>query len=874
MPEKTTAQIEDLLSIPNYFLELERSAPFGYWIYDLREDRIWSSSALNLLLQVAPNSINEFRNACLGEEQVQACRSFLKAGKKAIQLNYSGARDVYTFEAELEYPKDRTELILVRHLSDARSPFTEDPLSYTYLCKFNAAGNYLFANKYYLSTFIPKGREIIGAKGLRDILEHSHEDCQYAVELAIQRPGSTIGVRLDKRGLDGAVLSTAWQFICLLEGNSNPVIYARGYDVSALIAAEEMVNIGQKELDIFFNNQVNGVFFMMLPEPVSEKKLQRDEALMQYVFDNLKISRANAVFLDHYGMSDESEVLGLGPKDFMEHDLEAGRKQFKEFFEKGRLHTLSDEQKIDGTPIKIEGDYLMLKNSQNQVLGLVGIQQDVTENFRQKEQVRNNVIQLQKLTENIPGIVFQLDVSEGKDLKLEFLSEAINSASIGIDKEQLLERPAAILDQISPKDYSTLLGSIIYAARNEEELDIEFRIENKLGDESWFKVSARPEKKKDGNGYSWFGIVHSIDAQKDFEKQQFKLAQIARSTSDLIMVIDAEGKVDWVNTSCLDYFNWKREEVLHQSPANLLIKDEESTNYENFLKELEGQRTAHYKLKLLVSEESRWLQVRNKPVWNANGEFLFSLVVMQDIDQEETKNIEMESLLNLTSEQNKRLQSFTYIISHNIRSHSANLQGLIDTIEGTEDQEEKDELWDYLRQVSVGLESTIKHLNEIIVINQSLNKNKQALNLKEEIDRVLQIVGREVQALGATLEYDFDPDQEVLAVKAYLESIIMNLITNALRYRHPDRKPVINISCKKEESLLFVRVKDNGLGIDLERYESRLFQLYQTFHNNPNSRGLGLYILKNQVESMGGEVGVKSTPGKGSTFSFGLPLDI
>jgi len=874
MPAKTTQLIEDLLSLPNYLLNLERDAPLGYWIYDLREDQVWASSALNLLLQVSTETSFEFRNSCLGEEQVQACRSFLKSGQQNIQLNYCGAKDVYSFKAELAYPEGSKDLILVKHLEDGNSPFSDDPLSYAYLTKFNAAGNYLFANKNYLRTFIAKGRDIIGANGLRDILEHSHKDCEYAVGLALQKPGSTISVRLDKRGPDGAVLSTSWQFVCLLEGNDIPVIYARGYDVSALIAAEEMINLGQKELDIFFNNQVNGVFFMMLPKPVSLSELQSDASVMQYAFDNLKISRANAVFLDHYGMSDESEVLGLGPKDFMEPDLETGRKQFKEFFEKGRLHTFSDEQKIDGTPIKIEGDYLMLKNSHNEVLGLVGIQQDVTENFRQKEQVRNNVIQLQKLTENIPGIVFQLDVTEGKDLKLEFLSEAINTASIGIDKEQLLERPSAILDQISPKDYSTLLGSIIYAARNEEELDIEFRIENKLGEESWFRVSARPEKKEEGNGFSWFGIVHSIDAQKDFERQQFKLAQIARSTSDLIMVIDAQGKVDWVNTSCLDYFNWNREEVLHQSPADLLIKDEESTNYENFLQELNGQRSAHFKLKLLVSEESRWLQVRNKPVWNANGEFLFSLVVMQDIDQEETKNIEMESLLNLTSEQNKRLQSFTYIISHNIRSHSANLQGLIETIEGSEDQEEKDELWAYLRQVSVGLESTIKHLNEIIVINQSLNKNKQSLNLKEEIERVLQIVGREVQALGATLEFDFDPDQKVLAVKAYLESILMNLITNALRYRHPERKPVINLSCKKEENLLFVRLRDNGLGIDLDRYGGRLFQLYQTFHNNPHSRGLGLYILKNQVESMGGEVRVKSTPGKGSTFSFGLPLDI
>ena len=105
---------------------------------------------------------------------------------------------------------------------------------------------------------------------------------------------------------------------------------------------------------------------------------------------------------------------------------------------------------------------------------------------------------------------------------------------------------------------------------------------------------------------------------------------------------------------------------------------------------------------------------------------------------------------------------------------------------------------------------------------------------------------------------------------AYLESIILNLLSNAIKYRDPEKKPMVTINLFQENENVFLTVSDNGLGIDMEKHGDKLFGMYKTFHGNKNSKGIGLFITKNQIESMGGTIKVESEPGKGTTFEIKL----
>ena len=109
-------------------------------------------------------------------------------------------------------------------------------------------------------------------------------------------------------------------------------------------------------------------------------------------------------------------------------------------------------------------------------------------------------------------------------------------------------------------------------------------------------------------------------------------------------------------------------------------------------------------------------------------------------------------------------------------------------------------------------------------------------------------------------------NQTVSFNPSYLESILLNFTTNAIKYSHPERLPEINYVLTKENGKCILEIKDNGLGIDLSKYGEKLFGMYNTFHDNKNARGIGLFITKNQVESMGGTIEVESTKNLGTTF--------
>ena len=103
-------------------------------------------------------------------------------------------------------------------------------------------------------------------------------------------------------------------------------------------------------------------------------------------------------------------------------------------------------------------------------------------------------------------------------------------------------------------------------------------------------------------------------------------------------------------------------------------------------------------------------------------------------------------------------------------------------------------------------------------------------------------------------------------------AFILNFLTNAIKYRSDDRLPVIKITSSVDNQFVILKIIDNGMGIDLEKYGKKLFHMYKTFHTNKDAIGLGLFITKNHIESMGGKVEVKSEEGLGSEFSVYLKL--
>lgn len=244
-------------------------------------------------------------------------------------------------------------------------------------------------------------------------------------------------------------------------------------------------------------------------------------------------------------------------------------------------------------------------------------------------------------------------------------------------------------------------------------------------------------------------------------------------------------------------------------------------------------------------------------------------VLLRGIMIDITKHKQAERALNhsfdLVNEQNKRLLNFSYIVSHNLRSHTSNIQAISTLIETASTEEERGEMVDLLKTVATALNETLVNLNKVVNIQTNINVIVEPINLRRYIDNTLDVLHEQIVLKNANIINRVTDDIVVNYNPAYLESILLNFIFNAIRYSHPYRIPVIELSCHQEDKLV-LQISDNGIGMDLQKYGDELFGMYKTFNGNPDSRGVGLFISKNQIDAMGGRVVVDSVVDKGTTF--------
>jgi signal transduction histidine kinase len=265
-----------------------------------------------------------------------------------------------------------------------------------------------------------------------------------------------------------------------------------------------------------------------------------------------------------------------------------------------------------------------------------------------------------------------------------------------------------------------------------------------------------------------------------------------------------------------------------------------------------------------------WVRAKGLPIIDDYGNCIKIRGIFQDIDSIKKKGIILQSSINLLSDQNKRLQNFAYIVSHNLRSHSGNLQFMVNLHEESESKEDRAEVFAHVKSISNSLSTTIEHLNEIVKIQTDVDQEKKIIIFEDVFKNVMSALQSNIESTGAKIEYDFARCPVISYIPAYLESILQNLLTNALKYRHLDRQPVITCRTIKDHDHIYMLFEDNGIGIDLGRYGDKVFGLYKTFHENTDSKGIGLFITRNQIEALGGSIKIDSTVNVGTKFTIRL----
>ena len=232
--------------------------------------------------------------------------------------------------------------------------------------------------------------------------------------------------------------------------------------------------------------------------------------------------------------------------------------------------------------------------------------------------------------------------------------------------------------------------------------------------------------------------------------------------------------------------------------------------------------------------------------------------------------MKLTNSLKIVTEQNHRLVNFSYIVTHNLRSHTSSIKSILGFLKETKNEVERLELLTHLQTISDSLDNTLHNLNDIVAIQTAKDLNIEPINIYNFIEKSIAVLSEQIELKKACIINKVSKDFLINYNPAYFESIILNFLSNAIKYSSNERQPIVILELEFIQNLYVLSISDNGIGIDLEKNGNKLFGLYKTFHGNKDARGIGLFISKNQIEAMGGKIEVDSKLNIGTTFKIHL----
>jgi PAS domain S-box-containing protein len=234
------------------------------------------------------------------------------------------------------------------------------------------------------------------------------------------------------------------------------------------------------------------------------------------------------------------------------------------------------------------------------------------------------------------------------------------------------------------------------------------------------------------------------------------------------------------------------------------------------------------------------------------------LILKQKLQLEEF-NLHLEN-------KNRQLSNFAHIASHNLRAPASNLMILKDLYKESADLEEQDMLFSKVETVIIRLNDTLNELIQSVKIQGDKYIKHDAIDFKSIFNRTLEILDNQILGLKPIVTSDFSEAPIIEYPKIYMESIMLNLLSNSIKYSSPDRIAMIHFCTTVKNNEIILIARDNGLGIDLQKHGHKIFGLNNTFHEHLDANGVGLFMIKTQIEAIGGSITVESEVDEGSTF--------
>ena len=446
----------------------------------------------------------------------------------------------------------------------------------------------------------------------------------------------------------------------------------------------------------------------------------------------------------------------------------------------------------------------------------------------------------------------------------------------GYTQEEVGNNSAWWFDKIHPED-SIKMSVKLYSFIEQKSEKWQDQYRFRCADNTYKYVLDRGFllKDKKGRAHRMIGAIQDITKQKKEEENLKLLETVVTQTKDAVVITKSDSNSEtfpniiYVNNAFCAMTGYKSKKVLSK-PFNPFNTEElDSHEYEKFIAAIAEKRECQIEtLTKKKNKEEYWVRFSMIPIYNSDNELSHWISIQKDVTEERKQEKEKEQLIRELTQNNKDLKQFSYITSHNLRAPLSNLIGLLNLIEDIPiNDSELSEIINGFKKSTHLLNETINDLVKIIVIKDKISIQKENVTINEVVEHVFSQLKFQIEQSKPILKLNFDEADIIYTNKAYLESILINLLTNSIKYKSETKKLKISITIKKTNNSTILKFKDNGIGIDLKRNSEHIFGLYQRFHDYPDSKGLGLYLVKSQIESLGGTIAIESEVNKGTEFT-------
>jgi PAS domain S-box-containing protein len=539
------------------------------------------------------------------------------------------------------------------------------------------------------------------------------------------------------------------------------------------------------------------------------------------------------------------------------------------------------ESITNGTPFKAEnrwkdlhGNYrwflgraVPLHDAEGNITMWVGSHTDIEEQKQMMLALEESNSKFMMLAESIPHIVWSADPDGNVDYfnnQWYIYTKMTAEETLGFGWGPSLH----------PDDLQPTIDDWLNSMRTGEKYERELRLRDiYTEDYRWFLARAIPQYNSEGQIVKWFGTATYIHDQKllrdQVEESEKQFRFLADSIPQMVWTSNADGNADYFNQRWLDYTGLSMEESL-DSGWNAIHPDDYQRAMSRWQKSLSTGKffSVEYRIRQSPDNSYRWFLGQGMPMRDEEGNIVKWFGACTDI--EDHKKTE-EELLNKNLElerTNQDLDSFVYTASHDLKLPIVNMTGIFNELMRIAKFDDPDapKMIGMFNKSVFQLQNTIQELSDMVKVQKSQRKKLEEVSLDKILQDVKISLQNPIQETEASITTDFSSISSLYFTRSGLKSILYNLISNAIKYKSPDRTPQIHIKTEIKDNFIELCISDNGLGIDINRHQNKLFQMFTRFHNHVNGSGLGLYIVNRLLTNNGGYINIESNLNKGTTF--------